>query len=383
MNKKFTKSKCIKALFVVLRLCLVNSASGQIIFGQPPSAQAGIIYQSWTITDNADSESTLTQWVIPITAYIPLAENWEMMLSSSTAGTDLESPQSADNNLSGLNDTRVIVYHALMNDKLMLGLGLNLPTGKKALDEDEIGVANLLTESFLSMPVKNYGEGIGLNLECGYADQYDIYTYGGGVGYTYKGSYEPLSGADNYKPGDHFRLGVFGAVKRNEIFARLGLRYNIYGMDKLDDEDVFKDGDMFETRFVVGYTTQQAITSLGMKYILRSKHDRLIAGDLQTEPEKSHGNELLIYGQTAFRLTEVFTLRAMVEYTSIAANGYEDEDERFFGSSNYFGIGAGGSAELTDIFSVIAEFKYLSGVADDDRLDLSGYEVASGIRAVF
>lgn len=368
---------------VVLLVLISTSASAQIIFGQPPSARAEVIYQSWKITDSAGVESTLSQWVVPVSAYVPLADNWEMMLSSSTAGTSLDDPGGPNNSLSGLNDTRIVVYRSLMDDRLMLGAGLNLPTGRKALDEDEIGVANLLTESFLNMPIRNYGEGFGVNLELGYAEKFDIYTLGAGAGYTYKGSYEPLNGADDYKPGDQFRLGAFGAVERGAVNARLSMRLNMYATDQLDGEDVFKDGSMFEINFRLGYVLEKSVSHAGIRYLMRGKHDRLILGDLQTEPEKTHGNELLFYGRSAFRMTEVLTLFALVEYTNVASNGYEEDHERFFGSSNYFGIGAGGSALLTDIFSTYGEFKYLTGAANDDLLDLNGYEIAVGVRAVF
>ena len=115
---------------------------------------------------------------------------------------------------------------------------MNLPTGKKALTNDEIGIADLLTESFFNFPVKNYGEGFGINLEAGYAQNYDVYTYGVGMGYTLKTSYEPLQGTDNYNPGNMFRIGGYGSVELEKVLGRLSIVYNFYGEDKLDGTPV-------------------------------------------------------------------------------------------------------------------------------------------------
>jgi len=356
---------------------------GQIIFGQPPSGDLKFIYQSWTITDSADVETKLTQWVVPVFAFVPVMDNWEIIFSSSTAGTSLDTGGDSDSDLSGLNDTRITVYRSFLDDRFLFGLGLNLPTGKKALSVDEIGVSGMLTESFLNLPIKSYGEGVGLNIETGYAQTFDIYTVGAGIGYTIKSKYEPLDGIDNYKPGNHLRIGAFGSLKKENFNGRASLVFNIFAKDKLDDEPVFKDGNMIDAKLEFGYTHEKLSTLLGIRQIVRGKDDRVDGSGLETEIEKSHGPETRIFGQSIYQMRENYSLKVLLDFKRVGANGYDEDHERAFGSSDYFGIGIGGGAVFAESFSGFAEFEYFTGSADDGTLDLSGWQLAIGMGATF
>ncbi|HDS01735.1 MAG TPA: hypothetical protein ENO07_06915, partial [candidate division Zixibacteria bacterium] len=158
--------KYLTIIFLLTALLFIyQPLEGQIVFGQPPSGEMKFIYQSWTIADSADNEISLNQWVLPLYGFVPVRDNVEIIFTSSTAGSNREFNDGSDASLTGLNDTRLAVYGSFFEDRVVLGAGINLPTGKKSLDNDEIGVVNLLTESFLNFPIKNYGEGFGATLE--------------------------------------------------------------------------------------------------------------------------------------------------------------------------------------------------------------------------
>jgi hypothetical protein len=379
-------NKFSKILFGIIAICVLmfyQPLEGQVVFGQPPTGEMKFIYQSWTLTYDDGDEIKLSQWVVPINVYVPISDNWEVMLSSSTAGSSLDLADGSESSLSGLNDTRFSVYRSFLDDRVLLGVGLNLPTGKKALDNDEVGITNLLTESFLNMPVKNYGEGFGLHLEGGYAHKVDIYSFGAGAGYTIKGSYEPLNGSTDYKPGNHLRLGGFASVAKDRFTGSFSLIYNAFGEDKLDGEPLFKDGSMVDIRLIGGYANESIATSLGLRGILRGKDKRITSDVLETEAEKSHGTETRVFGRISYALNEKYVIRALVDYKGVAANGYDEGHVRYFGSSNYFGIGFGGSGLFGEILRGFAEFEYFSGSADDGDIDLSGWEIALGLGATF
>jgi len=385
MNKiiigKFTK--IFLGIIAVSTILICQPLEGQVVFGQPPTGEIKFIFQNWTLDDAEGEKTKLSQWVVPISAYIPISDNWELTMTSSTAGSSVDPGGGSESSLSGLNDTRLMAYRSFMDDRILLGAGINLPTGKKALDSSEVGVIGLLTESFLNMPIKNYGEGFGLNLEGGYVYNLDIYTFGAGLGYIIKGSFEPLEGTADYKPGNHLRLGAFASLRKDRFRGTISLVYNLFARDKLGDTPVFKDGNMVDIWLNVGYTKDNISTNVGLREIIRGKDERMISGVLEVEEAKSHGAETRFFGQIAYALNEKYSLKALLDYKYVAANGYDDSKIRYFGSSNYFGIGLGGNAVFTEIFKGFAELEYFTGSADDGDVDMSGWEVVIGMGATF
>ncbi|NIP42910.1 MAG: hypothetical protein GWO41_17090 [candidate division Zixibacteria bacterium] len=375
--------KYLTIIFLLIGfLFLYQPLEGQIVFGQPPSGEIKFIYQSWTITETSDAETTLNQWVLPVYGFVPVRDNVEIIFTSSTAGASRDVGDD-DISLTGLNDSRVAVYASFFEDRVLLGAGINLPTGKKSLDSDEIGVVNWLTESFLNFPIKNYGEGFGATIEAGYARTFDAFSFGGGASYLLKTAYEPLEGIEDYKPGNMLRLAAFGTAQRDQFWGRLSLVYSIYGEDKLDGTSLFKDGDIFDLTAEFRFSQDRISALLGLREIVRGKDKRIISGELNTEPEKSHGAETRIYGETVYRVTERIGLKGLLDYQYVAANGYADDHPRSFGSSNYFGFGAGVTGSFYEMFRGVAEFEYFTGSADDDILDLSGWQFIIGVGASF
>jgi len=382
---KIAGSNFVAGIFLLTVLLFINQPlEGQIVFGQPPSGEIKFIYQSWSVEDTLGITMDLNQWVLPVYGFVPLKDNFELIFSSSTAGTNQTfEAGGAESSLTGLNDTRIGAYGSFWEDRVLLGLGLNLPTGKKALTNEEIGIADFLTETFFNFPVKNYGEGFGINLEAGYARDYGVYTYGLGVGYSLKTSYEPLQGTDNYKPGNMFRAGAYGSVESEPFLARLSLVYNVFANDKLDGTPVFKDGDILDGRFEFNYSQDKFSALAGIRGIIRGKDKRLNEGVLETEPEKSHGTETRIYGRATYLVNLRLGLTALLDYKDVGANGFPESDVRSFGSSNYFGIGFGGNTLIAKMIRGYAEFEYFTGSADGGNLDLTGWQIGFGAGASF
>ncbi len=383
MGKEIHIIKIFVLLLLAGALFGSQPLEGQIVFGQPPAGDAKFVLQSWTITDTADAETSLTQWVIPIAAFVPVRDNMEVIVTSSTASSSQDIEGGESNSLNGLNDTRVALYGSLFEDRFMWGVGLNLPTGKKALNNEEIGIVNILTEEFLNYPIKNYGEGFGLNIEGGYARSFDIYTVGIGAGYIFKTSYEPLDGVEDYKPGNILRTGGYASFKSEGYRGNIAAVFHLFSDDELDGEPVFRDGNIIDLRLELALLENPASASIGFRQLIRGKEKRIIGGEFMTEPEKSRGDESRVSGRAGYAVNENMTIRLLLDYKRVAANGYDDEHVRSFGSSNYFGIGFGGSAILSEVLHGFGEFEYFSGNADDSALDLSGWQIAIGAGATF
>jgi len=377
------KSRLLLALLLTGMLICNQPLEGQIIFGQPPAGDIKFIYQSWKIEDDSGQQAELSQWVLPIYGFLPLRDNLELILTSSTAGSSQSLPDNSEAELTGLNDSRISLYSSFLDDHLLLGLGLNLPTGKKALDAEEVGVVAWLTESFFNFPIKSYGEGFAVNLETGYAYAANGLAFGAGLGYTLKASYEPLSGVEDYKPGNQFKIGCYGSYEKSGLLGKLSMLVNLFSDDQLDGRSVFRDGAILDLRQEIRYKRERMITALSFREILRGKDRRLGITALETEPEKSHGTEIRVLAEAGYGLNQRISLSALLEYKRVGANGYPEDHVRYFGSSDYFGIGCGIGAAISKVISSRASFKYYSGSADDDIFDLRGWEIILALGASF
>ena len=160
----------IYILLILGLVLLVSPAYAQIIYNQPNSGGGRMIYSHWSI-ESSEGTNKLSQFVIPIHGFIPIQDNLEARFSLSTVSSKLDS-SGTDYKLSGLGDIRVQFNQSLADDRLLLSLGLNLPIGKKKLHlTDEWPVMEYLSRDYLDVPIRKYGEGLGVNLLAGTATQ--------------------------------------------------------------------------------------------------------------------------------------------------------------------------------------------------------------------
>ena|GEM_PF-1763447 len=370
-------------LIAAITGCLVNCAIGQIVFGTPPAASARFVYQSWSIEDDITGEKRdLTQWYFPVYGFIPVAEHWEIHISSASAGTNSDS-SGTDVSITGLNDTRVSVLRSLLDNKLLLGAGLSLPTGKATLEPDQSGLSQLLTSDFLNMPTKIYGEGFGLYFEAGYSQQVGKLLLGVGAGYLINSSYSPVEDVESYNPGSRLTVAGNGVYRYGHGMVYSYLRHTAYGSATQDDTEVYKIGGI--TELFVGTVTnyEQFEIDAGVRMLFRQTDSRLVSGELTEFDNGNHGNDLRFYSSFGYILQDVGKPFLLVDYKKVNANGFESGDDEYIGKSNLFGIGAGFEKGVTEQLDLAASIRSYTGSADDGDLSLSGFEFAFSARATF
>ena len=116
-------------------LVTAGPAAGQIIYGQQAAGGLDIVATHWKLSVDQD-EVTVDQWAIPATAFVPLGENFEgRVYVAQTMSTVNQSDLNFEMN--GLTDLRLQVNHSFARDRLLVGAGVNLPVGHKALDLNE------------------------------------------------------------------------------------------------------------------------------------------------------------------------------------------------------------------------------------------------------
>jgi hypothetical protein len=359
-----------------------SSADAQVVYGDPFQASARFIYQSWTVDDDiSGNKFDLSQWYFPVFALVPIYDNTEIHLSTATAGSSTDSTGN-DISLTGLNDTRLSVLHSVYNDRLLLGMGLNLPTGKTRLDQNETVIGELLTADFLSLPAKRYGEGFGVYLEGAYAEKISNITLGGGLGYLLNSSYSPSEDVDSYDPGNRFVIAVNGSVDHQYGDVYAYVRYNYFGIATQDGVDVYKIGPIAEISLGSNVLYQNFRLHGGFRVLLRGADERLVEGNLVKFEENNNGSEFRFFSDLGYNLRNIGLASILLDYKHVSANGLSESSDLYEGKASLFGIGAAFERVLTENFIAGAQFKSYSGSANDGDVSLSGLELGVTLRLI-
>lgn len=375
----------ISVLLMFGLLISVSSVFGQIVYDQPTSGGGRMIYNHWSLEDSSGT-ATLNQFVIPIFGFIPLEDNSEIRFSVSSISSKLEQ-SGTDYKLSGLGDIRIQFNKSLSDDQFLLSLGLNLPIGKKELDKhDEWPVMEYLAKDYLNLPVRRYGEGLGVNLLAGTATQVGVMQLGGSVSYNYNGpytayetdgGYETFWDSDDYNPGNMFSVsaGLDGPYKNLNLSGRLS--FSTYGTDKFDDKKIFKAGDQLTIQLGVTGDNESFGFRSNINYIIRGRSTRYDTTEVINSQLKIYGNEFGWNSSVSLAPAENYYVVPSIELRFIGAN---EED---LGKAHLIGLGSEFGKRFSDDLDINIGFKYYTGSADGGEIDLKGFQLSLGLAAVF
>jgi len=371
------KTKAFLVMFASLLTLWVSAGQAQIIYGQRAWATFGIYGQSWKLKTETGTDK-LSQWVIPINYFRPLRDNYELRVFTSVAFTGLDNT-GGKNNLNGLNDTKFQAAGSFLEDRYLVSLGINLPSGKRSLKAKEAEIAQFLSSDFLNLPVKNFGEGFNLNLTLARAFEWRNSLWGVGAGYQYNGTYSPYDNVSDYKPGD--RLHLTGGVSSDLGNTKLSgdLTYLIYQADKQGGEKIFKDGNQLDLKGGLFY--QQGLYSLAAhaRYIIRGKDRRYGVPEAYREEAKNHGNDFRVSTSLFYQVRLKLKLIGQAEVKFVGENDYPSTDVLHRGASHVIGLGGGFSYDLKEDYCLSVQLKLFQGEADGGNIDLSGLQMQSSL----
>ena len=372
-NNKIIKTLLL--LTVVLGV-FAPGAFGQIIYGQPTTGDLRTVYSHWKMEDNGVT-TEINQFMIPVSGFVPLGENFEGRFYIVNAGNKLKYSDN-DYSLNGLGDLRMQISRSFSDDRLLASVGVSLPTGKKELDfSEEWLVLQNLSYNYLDFPVRRLGEGLGLNLLLGAATMWETVRVGGSVEFQYNGEYKPYESGQDYKPGNQFSIGAGADTKIGTVTYNAGITYTVYSDDKLDDNKTFRQSEQVDLRFGGVYESDRYGFSSGLRYLFRGRNKRYNPDGSALEQLKAYGNEFTINGRFTYHPQKEWYLAPVVDLRLIAANEYELDNAKVFGFGSDFGRNIGESVNLS------LGFKYYTGSADGGDIDLTGYQLSAGLTALF
>ncbi|MCP4570191.1 MAG: hypothetical protein GY841_21635 [FCB group bacterium] len=370
---KMLKTAALGGLLIALTSM---PAIGQIIYDQPTAGSINIEYIGWTV--ESDSSSTdISQLVLPISGFIPLQDNLEMrfsvanMSSSIDYGTD-------EYDLAGLNDIRLQVNKSLADDRLLLSLGVNLPTGKKELTlDEEYRVLQILSLNFLEFPIRSLGGGMGFNIMAGGATMAGDARLGLALTYQLNGSYTPYEDYDDYDPGDQFSVIAGADLPQGRHNLSAQAIYTAYTDDLIDGDKVFAQGDQFDLRLTDRMGGEAFAVEALVGMLFRGNNTRYDSTEKVIEQLKLYGNEFYLFGGVTWLPEPKWSVTPSMQFRSIS------DDDRDSGSSSLLGLGATVGRQMSEKAGLSFGLTYYTGSADGGDLDISGLRFSLGLSSTF
>lgn len=177
--------------------------------------------------------------------------------------TSASAADSDDISMSGLLDTKVGATYQLSGKlpfELLLGLDLNLPTGRTKLTDRQ---TTLIFDADL-LPINMYGEGFNLNPTITAAKGWKNWTFAAGLGYLWRGGYDFSESVKDYKPG--MVLNTVAEARYYYLpksYVRCFTGYTLYGTDTVDGDDYFSEGNLFQIGGAFSHVMNPLLTVTG------------------------------------------------------------------------------------------------------------------------
>lgn len=365
-----------------------SALEAQIVYGQPKALSARIVYQSWKLTVGGE-ELNLTQSAFPFNFFLPVADNWEVHVASAISHSNLDA-SALTATLTSVSGTSVRVFHSFAEDRVFVSGGITLPLGKTNLDTVEVALAELISDDYLSTPVKQVSEGLGFSGQIGVASESnDWLLYGATLSYNLNGPFTYFKDGDKYNPGDEIAVQGSATARQGDGALDLDLSYRHYLADKVGSREVFKSGGVFLAVATGRYRFGEVSTALTLAHIIRNKNSVLFGASLQGEEKNSNSDKTVVSGTVAYSVSPRVTASLLAGYRALSANDYETSSTNFSGKSDVVSFGGGLEYSAPDqSYSVFGKLVVNNGKANksapaEQVIDVSGTEFSFGGRLRF
>jgi hypothetical protein len=265
--------------------------------------------QSWRI-EEAGEQRDVTQTVLPIGFLVPVADGWDVRVTSSYVSLSQSSSESSEQQtISGISDLKLQVNTVQLNQRLLVALSANLPTGKRELTGTEQDLLQTFVAPDLSVRANRFGEGLNLGGAMTYGFELNPATLAAfGFGVIHRGSYAlTFPGTTtpvDLKPG--FEASLTGSVlHRLGVHSfRVGTGVTFHGMEQVDDRDAFRLGPraFFEALYSRPLEGGRGRMVLSVKDLYRMKETSGLDSDL-TRLLDTNGNYLVADGGIEYDIT--------------------------------------------------------------------------------
>jgi len=330
------------------------------------------VYQRWS----QGKGNEFAQFSVPIYARLMFGKKLSLALRGGQATTSGDNAQK----LSGVTDTQLSFFYSTAN--FIFNLGLNFPSGKRALTYPEFLTTALLSLNHYNFQTPSYGQGF--NAAPGFTWAWPVsekLALGLGATYQYKGRFKPLTLIDKYDPGDEILLtgGLDWKMGETAKFS-VDVISTFYRKDKIDTAVVFAAGQRFVTHAQFRQNFGYDELWLFARYLSRGKNSLAVGGALLPEDKKSAPDQFEVNAYYFHRFNRGFASGLLVEgryftkppaITLLSSAGI-----------NMFGVGVMPEFSLTRGFRIPLRVKYLFGNVPGGQ-KISGLEAGAGMAVSF
>ena len=372
------KAALISAVFSFLMIGWCGGTA--VALASEVTIQTGFNYE-WL---DSGKDTDARQFSIPIRMDARLGD---FVLGALTAYSSTTiKPEGEDNRtLSTILDTKIMSSYEIIGKMpvdVIIGVDLNLPTGKTNLTARQLG---FVLDSDL-IGINNFGEGFNVNPTLTVAKEWEGGAAGVGVGYLFRGEYDYSSelGMDDYDPGDVANVALELHQEFSEhAFGRLFGSYLWFGEDKAGGRKIYQEGVVPIAGLGLGYKGEKwngAITARGI-FRDSSKYPDA-SGALRTEDKNSHGTEWIADLSMKYRIDDKTTLSGLLRGLMLSENDYAEGDARYIGKVNKVSLGLQLGRILSETFDAAVIVKGFFMHADEanfpEHREAQDYKGASG-----
>jgi hypothetical protein len=357
-------------VFIALSVASAESAADDLFFlSQKASLTVMPLYQQWSIRDGA----SFSQSSVAVSVYYPFARDFSVLLlgAQATTGGDVTK-------INSLTDTQILMQYHLETPNVFLSCGLNFPSGKRELTQDEFATTLELSNEVFNFKVPNYGQGFNVNSGFTWAmPMGDDFAMGLGAAYQYKGKFRPLAGLDEYDPGDEILIaGGFDVRLSQAATLASDVIFTTCGKDKLGGAEVFAAGNRWVANLQFRQYFDQNELWLFVRYRTKGKNEVAVGSSLVPEAEKLSPNQFDVLGHYRIQFSDRISARFLVE------GRFFEKTAAPFSGTTLFGAGVAPEVSLSPTVSIPARFKFYSGTMRDGGR-LSGFEADVGMSVSF
>lgn len=365
------KRICVVAIVMILAASISygqDAVDRKVLY---PTLSSYVEYRSWEKEFDSGSQ-TISQFSVPTMFKLPITRSLAFDVMSSMISSSAD-----ENDLSGVGDTKIRAVAMLADDTIMLNAGVNLPSGRSDMDEENIAASGLLLDKALGFRYSRLGEGLDVNLGCGFAKTYEPIVLGVGAGYLLKGEYSHLEDEDfKYKPGNQLNLTGGFDLQLAPLLLRSDVTYTIYQSDTENNAEVVKEGTRLSISEMVFLPMDRFSIMLSGRYIDRGETE-FLAGSFDGESVKRYGAQVNVNGAITMKMTEILSLKLLADSVFIGKN---DDDQN---DATVFSFGAGVNVRFMRASYIDIAGRYHTGSSNDGDISLTGISTTAAIRIMF
>ncbi|MBN1350510.1 hypothetical protein JXJ21_13930 [candidate division KSB1 bacterium] len=336
--------------------------------------RTSLVTQSYSV-ENVDQ--SIMQVTGPTELFYPVSSNFTVQIMNTPGMATY-----GDSAISGLSDTYIRANYTFLDNKMLIGLGVGVPSGTNELDANEFDMSKVLSTDAFRFRLPVFGQGFTVGSGFAYAHPLsEKFVTGFGVNYVFRAKYNPIKNSvDNYDPGDQIStsVGLDVAVTDNSKLT-FDLLYTYYLADKIRGREQFASGS--KVCVSAGYLMQAKLWTFYFSGVLRQKgkNETWAGTSLKPEVKNSNGPQAEIDGLARYTMNERTGLRILVE---LRAYG---ENELKTGDAALFGLGGGVDYNISSVFAITGDLKVLFGRlgGGSNASSVTGIESVMGISYMF